>query len=72
MIVYDIDYKNDVVTLATATGILYQYYGIEDADIDDLEAVIMFDAGKEGYVLDDIILRHRYAGFTELFDNMKK
>ena len=69
MIVCEIDLQADVVTLETATGLLYQYAGVEDADIGDLEALIMFNAGNKKYVTDDVILSHRYAGYIELFEN---
>lgn len=70
MIVDNIDYESDIVTIATGTGLLYQYDGAEDADVGDLEAVIMFDAGKKGIVTDDMILKVRYAGYTELFEGI--
>lgn len=69
MIVHEIHTNEDLVTLSTGTGLLYQYSGIEDAEIGDLEAVIMFDFGKKGTVTDDIIVKRRYAGYVDLFQN---
>lgn len=52
---------DDLVTIETATGNQFQFYGAEDYDEGDLVAVLMYSRGTEN-VTDDIIVRVRYAG----------
>ena len=53
--------SGDIVTIETATGNRFQFYGAEDYDEGDLVAVLMYSKGTEK-VTDDIIIRVRYAG----------
>lgn len=53
--------SGDLVTIETATGNQFQFYGAEDYDEGDLVAVLMYSKGTEN-VTDDIIIRVRYAG----------
>ena len=62
MQVTDIDYNNDVVTVETATGFVYQFEGTEDYTEGDLVSCIMFSNGTAD-ITDDIILSVRYSGF---------
>ena len=65
-IVTEIDTENDLVTVSTATGLLFQFHGVEDNDIGDLLSVTFFTCFSK-YVTDDVILAYRYSGFTDLF-----
>ena len=62
MQVTDIDYNNDVVTVETATGFVYQFEGTEDYTESDLVSCIMFSNGTAD-ITDDVILTVRYSGF---------
>ena len=62
MQVTDIDYNNDVVTIETATGFTYEFYGAEDYTKGDLVSCIMFSNGTAD-ITDDMILSVRYSGF---------
>ena len=62
MQVTDIDYNNDVVTVETATGFVYQFEGTEDYTEGDLVSCIMFSNGTAD-ITDDMILSVRYSGF---------
>lgn len=53
--------SGDLVTIETATGNQFQFYGAEDYEEGDLVAVLMYSKGTEN-VTDDIIIRVRYAG----------
>lgn len=53
--------SGDLVTIETATGNQFQFYGAEDYEEGDLVAVLMYSKGSES-VTDDIIIRVRYAG----------
>lgn len=53
--------SGDLVTIETATGNQFQFYGAEDYEEGDLVAVLMYSKGTEK-VTDDIIVRVRYAG----------
>lgn len=61
MVVDSID--GDTVTLATATGYLYEMAGAEDYEIGDVVSAIMYTAGTPG-ITDDAIVTARYSGFT--------
>lgn len=62
MLVTDIDYTTDVVTIETATGFIYQFEGAEDYIKGDLVSCIMFSNGTAD-ITDDMILSVRYSGF---------
>ena len=65
MIVVEVDYENDLVTIADFEGRAYQFYGCEDWYENDICAVIMDDNGTSETVYDDIILQTRYCGYVE-------
>lgn len=55
------DVTNDLVTMTTATGFVYQMHA-DDYDKGDLVSCIMFSNGTTD-ITDDIILAARYSGF---------
>ncbi len=59
------DAKNDIVTLETSTGYVYQFEGVEDYADGDLITCIMFDNFTPNDIKDDVIISHRYSGFFE-------
>lgn len=71
-IITECDTQNDIVTMSTGSGILYQFEGVEDNFDGDLISCIMFDNFTPDDIRDDIILAHRYSGYTELFDGIIK
>ena len=66
------DTQNDIVTMSTAEGFLYQFEGVEDNYEGDLISCLMFNNFTPDDIRDDIILSHRYSGYTELFDKIIK
>lgn len=54
--------EDDVVTLETATGFVYQFVGAEDYAVKDMVSLIMFTNGTPE-IMDDMILAARYSGF---------
>ena len=70
MIITDTNETQDLVTMSTASGLEYQFEGIEDYYPGDLVSCIMFDNFTPDDVRDDIILAHRYSGVTEFFDEI--
>lgn len=63
MVVDELDYQNDIVRLQTATGFVYEMEGTEDYIEGDMVSLIMFTNGTK-YIMDDIILDARYAGWS--------
>lgn len=59
MIVTDV--SNDLVTMTTATGFVYQMQA-DDCEKGDLVSLVMFSNGTTD-ITDDIILAARYSGF---------
>lgn len=57
-----LDRENDVVTLETATGFIYEMDGCEDYSPGDLVSVLMWSAGTKN-VTDDAIISARYSGY---------
>lgn len=66
-----LDFGQDLVTISTGSGLLYEFYGIEDLYMGDIIAVTMDDNGTPETVLDDKIIDSKYAGYTELFDEVE-
>jgi hypothetical protein len=62
IVVTDVDYSTDVVTIETATGFVYKFTGTEDYCENDLVSCIMFSNGTAD-ITDDMILSVRYSGF---------
>lgn len=63
MTVIGLDEEADTVYVETFEGLVYTFHGVEDYALGDIVACIMDDAGTPDYVLDDIILKARYAGY---------
>lgn len=59
-----IDCENDLVTVSTASGHYFQFYGVEDYDICDVVAVTFDDNGTPNNITDDAILDVQYSGFS--------
>lgn len=70
-IITEIDKGNDLVTISTATGNEFQFYGVEDYAKGDLVAVIFYDNGTET-VIDDQIMDVRYTGTADMFKEVGK
>ena len=68
-VVVGLDFGQDLVTISTGSGLLYEFYGIEDLYMGDIIAVTMDDNGTPETVLDDN--DSKYAGYTELFDEVE-
>lgn len=67
-IVVDLDYETNVITISTASGLLYEFDDVnEEYWFGDLVSVTFWNNGTEN-VTDDIILCHRYVGWPELFN----
>lgn len=62
-VVYEIDRENDLVTVESATGMLYAFYGVSDYEVGDIVSCIMFNGFTGKTVLDDAIVSARYTGF---------
>lgn len=52
---------DDVVTVETSTGNLFEFYGSEDWFVGDCVSMIMDSCGTES-ITDDIILTVKYSG----------
>lgn len=70
-VVVGLDFEQDLVTISTGSGLLYEFYGIEDLYMGDIIAVTMDDNGTPETVLDDKIIDSKYAGYTDLFDEVE-
>ena len=64
------DTSNNIVTMSTASGLEYQFEGVEDYEPGDLIGCIMFDNFTPDDVTDDVIIAHRYTGTTKFFDEI--
>lgn len=62
MIITNLDYENDIVTVENSNGFLYQFYGTEDYTEGDFVSCIMWTNGTQK-VTDDEIIRACYSGF---------
>lgn len=67
-IVSDLDFKNDLVTISFSSGMLFDFYGIDDLMVGDIVAVTMDDNGTPDYVMDDKTINIKYAGSTTFSD----
>ena len=66
--VYQIDRESDIVTIENASGFLFDFYGVEDWQEDDIVSCIMNDNGTET-IYDDVIVSVRYGGrFSDFQD----
>lgn len=65
-IVVNIDIGTDTVIIRDQSGRTWQFSGVEDWMIGDICACIMHSNGTQS-VLDDTVLKARYAGFYPVF-----
>lgn len=64
MVVTHVNEYIDSVTIETATGYQYSFWGIEDYQIGDVVAVTMNDNATENDITDDKIVEVRFSGYT--------
>lgn len=70
-VVTAIDPANDLVTISTASGLLYEFYAdSDDITVGDIMAVTMDDGGTPENVLDDAVIDAKYAGCAYQFNNI--
>ena len=62
--VVEIDRTADLVTVETAVGMLYEFYGTEDYCTGDLISLLMHDNSTPDDVTDDMILDARFSGYS--------
>lgn len=60
--IVEIDPVEDVVTFIDGAGLLWEFYGIEDYEVDDIVACIYWDADTPDSIFDDEIIAVEYAG----------
>lgn len=70
-VVVALDETIDLVTFSTASGILYEFYGIEDLEVGDIVAATMDDNGTPDNVLDDKVIDTKYAGWADRFNEIE-
>lgn len=63
MVVTEVDYEGDVVTIADFNGFEWQFEGCEDWIEGDVCSVLMCDNGTE-VIFDDVILSTTYSGWV--------
>lgn len=68
-IVTDVNYETDVVEITSPTGFTYEFTGTEDWTVGDLCACLMY-SNYTTNITDDTIITVRYAGSTEMFDEV--
>lgn len=61
MIVTEVDIEADLVILEDNVGFEWQFYGVEDWEVNDICSCIMNDNGTEN-ITDDSIVMTRYNG----------
>ena len=61
--VVEIDRSKDVVTMEDSTGHRWEFYGVEDWEINDCASAIMNDCGTAS-ILDDEIVSVRYSNWV--------
>lgn len=70
-VVVALDEAADLVTFSTASGLLYEFYGIEDLEVGDIVAATMDDNGTPDNVLDDKVIDTKYAGWADRFNEIE-
>ena len=61
MVVTNLNTENDIVTMETSTGFIYEMDGVDDYMVGDLVSLIMDDNGTAD-IRDDRIVSAQYAG----------
>ena len=68
----DINAESGLITATCANGNMFSFYDTEETWIcGDLCSLIMYDRGTPS-VLDDVVVKARYGGFVELFEEIEK
>lgn len=62
-IIVEVDTDNDLVTVEDSTGNRWQFYGVEDWEVNDCASLLMWDNGTKS-ILDDEIHGVRYNAWT--------
>lgn len=62
--VVDLDVESDIVSAEDNNGFVWDFYGVEDYDIGDGVALVMYDNGTVS-IFDDVIVDARYVGSTK-------
>ncbi len=62
-IVVSVDYDEDIVTIEDFSGNLWQFFGCEDWEINDICAMVMNTNGTD-IIFDDIIVNATYCGWV--------
>lgn len=65
-IVVQVEPEDNLVTIETATGFQYDFFGVEEWSEGDLCACIMYDRGT-AKITDDLIVSVRYSGYLDMF-----
>lgn len=63
--VIDINETQDTVLCRTFSGMLYEFDGVEDWQVDDIVSAIMNDNGTTETITDDYFVDIRYSGWIE-------
>lgn len=63
--VIDIDETQDTVLCRTFSGMLYEFDGVEDWQVNDIVSAIMNDNGTTETIIDDYFVDIRYSGWIE-------
>lgn len=70
-VVTAINPADDLVTISTSSGLLYEFYAdSDDIAVGDIMAVTMDDGGTPENVLDDAVIDAKYAGCSYQFNNI--
>jgi len=62
MVVTDINYQEDYITLTDCNGESWEWSGVEDWQVNDMASCLLSDNGTHN-IYDDQILEIRYCGF---------
>jgi len=54
--------QNNVITMETSNGFVYQVFGVEDIMDGDVLSVLFYDNGTD-IITDDIVIDFNYSGF---------
>lgn len=60
--VVELDRENDIVVVEDWAGLTWEFYGIEDWEVNDIASMLMNDNGTPENIYDDEILSVRYGG----------
>lgn len=61
-IITEICYEEDLIICVDAAGVEWSFFGVEDFDIGDLVAMLLWDCGTPESIYDDEIIDVVYAG----------